>query len=124
MIRSLMKGHSSVYLQYTHNGDNIGAERYEAEIVNGMAVLRFTLRPIDGNQRDDEQNLHSEELLSIQIDDEYVIDNLSKFLKLHAKETTEMRLEILSLGKTLQFSVTPGVSAIGGLSLLVKRIIS
>lgn len=119
MVSSLRKGHSSVYLEYEHGGDSMGAECFEAEVQDEIITLRFTVRPVDGNQRDDENRLHSENLRSVQIPDDYVIDRLSDFLSRHTG-VSGMRLEILSKGKRLKFSVEPGAAGLGFLPLLVK----
>ncbi len=100
----------------------MGAERFEAEISGDVIILRFTVRPVSGNQQDDEDHLHSEDLQSVQISDDYVIEQLTDFLDNHRPGISGVRLEILSKGKRLLYSVTPGASAIGCLPLLVKRI--
>lgn len=97
----------------------MGAECFEAEVQDEIITLRFTVRPVDGNQRDDENRLHSENLRSVQIPDDYVIDRLSDFLSRHTG-VSGMRLEILSKGKRLKFSVEPGAAGLGFLPLLVK----
>lgn len=119
MVYSLRKGHTSVYLEYEHGGDSMGAECFEAEVHDGTVTVRFSLRPVDGNQRDDENRLHSEILQSIQISDEYVIDRLSEFLS-RQTGVSGISLEILSKGKRLKFSVEPGAVGLGFLPLLVK----
>jgi len=119
VVSSLRKGHSSVYLEYEHGGDSMGAECFEAEVRDGTVIFRFTVRPVDGNQRDDENRLHSENLQSVQISDDYVIDQLSDFLSRHTG-VSGMCLEILSKGKRLKYSVEPGAAGLGFLPLLVK----
>ncbi len=119
MVRSLRKGSSSVYLQYPDDGDSIGADTFEAEITKDVVILRFRLRPVDSNQAEDENNLHEFDLLSVMIDDEYIIDNLSKFLKYHP--ASSMKLEIVSKGKVLIFNVKPDAEEIGQLYLMVER---
>jgi len=104
--RSLRKGTSSVYLQYASNGDSIRAEQYEVEVASGAVVLRFTLRPVDRDQRDDENNLHTKRLLSVQVPDERVLEGLRRYCTVHSSEVTEgIRLEIISRRKTLTFDV-------------------
>lgn len=100
----------------------MGAERFEVEASGEVITIRFTTHPVDGNQRDDEEHLHSDELQSVQISDEYVIEQLKNFLANHSPSISGMRLEILSKGKKLLFSVAPGAAAIGCLPLLVKRL--
>jgi hypothetical protein len=106
--RSLKKGFSGVYFQYASDGDLIGAERFEVEVVGGELVLGFTLRPVDSNQRDDEEHLHNgQKLLSMQIlDDERLIADLRRFCKSRSSEVTRgMVLAIISRNKTLTFRV-------------------
>jgi len=65
-VRSLRKGSSSVYLQYANVGDSIEAEKFDIGLLDGALVLAFTLRPVDSNQREDEDHLHKMRLLSVQ----------------------------------------------------------
>lgn len=119
--RSLRKGHQSIYLQYQHDGHSIGAVGAEVEIVNGLCVVRFTLKPVDENQRIDEEQLHSTPLLSARIDDQRVIDGLDRYCAAHAGAITGgMALEVESQGKTLSFRVTP-VRETSGLRLQIRR---
>lgn len=124
MVRHLRKGHSSVYLQFDNDGSSIGAEAFQVEVQNNVVIIRFTLRPVDGNQKSDEENLHSKELKSVQISDDYIIENLSEFLKEHSKNCSEMRLEIWSKGKNFVFAVEFGAAGINFLPLLVSRIVA
>lgn len=80
MIRSLRKGQSSVYLQYANVGETIGSKQFEAERRDSVVVLRFTLNPVDGNQRSDEERLHSDTLLEVHLTDDYIIEKLSDYL--------------------------------------------
>ncbi len=100
----------------------MGVERFEAEVSGEVLTLRFTVRPVDGNQQDDERHLHSEELQSVQISDDYVIEQLTDFLAHQLPGISGVRLEILSMGKKLLYSAEFGAAAIGCLPLLVKRI--
>jgi len=111
-MHTLRKGHSSVYLQYEHDGDSMGAEKFEAGVSDGVLAFRFALRPVDGNQRTDEERLHSQELQSVQITDEYVIDKLSDLFSLYSREISEMRLIILSKGRSLSYNVVPGAAGV------------
>jgi hypothetical protein len=109
--RSLQKGHSSssTYLQFSNVGGSIGAERYEAEIVDGAVVLRFTLKPVDENQRLDEDELHTQPLVSVQIMDALVIRNLKQFCAARAKGIQGRKLEIISRGKAMQFDIVRAI---------------
>lgn len=118
MIRSLRKGRTSVYLQHAHTGHSIGAEKYESEVVDGKAILRFSLRPVDGNQRFDEEYLHTHELISVDVDDSTVIDGLRHHLKFHRQELTSWELQVLSRGKKLSFAVEPQVEEHGARQIL------
>lgn len=107
--RSLRKGHSSTYLQYANDGESMGTERYEAEIVRDAVVLRFSLKPVDGNQELDEEHLHTQALVSIQIMDELIIEKLEHFCAARAKGIPKRKLEIISRGKTLMFDIKHAV---------------
>jgi hypothetical protein len=83
----------------------MGAEECEAEIVDGAVVLRFTLKPVDENQRFDEENLHTQPLLSVQIMDAMIIKKLNQYCTARAKGIYARKLEIISRGKTFHFDV-------------------
>ncbi|MDD4913083.1 MAG: hypothetical protein PHP57_12375 [Sideroxydans sp.] len=123
MIQYLRKGRSSVYLQFKNDGFSIGAENFQAETSNQITTLSFTLHPVDGNQRDDEKYLHSGELLSIQIHDDFVIENLTEYLKNHSTNVSALHLEILSKNKKFTYSVEFGAAGLNFLPLIVERII-
>jgi len=120
VLRSLKKGQGSVYLEYEQTGDTIGAKNFAVQVVEGVVILSFVLRPVDSNQREDEARLHELRLSSIQIDDEYVISGLRKFLQSHG-EATAMRLDILSRGTKFSFAVTPVRSSDHLLALSVRH---
>jgi hypothetical protein len=107
--RSLRKGYESTYLQYANGGESMGAEKYEAEIVENAVVLRFTLRPVDSNQKSDEEHLHTQPLVSIQIMDELIIEKFDRFCAARAKGIPNRKLEIISRGKTLGFDIKRAV---------------
>jgi hypothetical protein len=118
MVHSLRKGHTSVYFQHEHTGHSIGAEKYESEVVDGKAILRFSLRPVDGNQRFDEEYLHTHELISVDVDDSIVIDGLRNYLKSQRQELISWELQILSRGKKLSFAVEPQLIEHGARQIL------
>ncbi|WP_137718728.1 hypothetical protein [Methylobacillus flagellatus] len=99
----------------------MGVENIQAGIDVGVLTLRLSIRPVDGNQKADEENLHTQNLQSVQIHDDFVINKLSELFDNHPKGISEIRLEILSKGKILAFSVAPGASGLGFLPLLVQR---
>jgi hypothetical protein len=103
---TLRKGHSSVFLQYARlGGDSIGAECFELEPRNDVTIVRFRLRPVDGNQRSDEERLHELELAEVRLNDGYIIKNVSRFIRSSHIKSDSIALEILSRAKTLRFSV-------------------
>jgi len=121
----LRKGKSSVYLHYeSGSGDTIGAEQFEAAVEGAAVVIRFHLAPVDDNQSIDERRLHSETLTEIHISDDYIIDNLAQFLKHPYVTAQEMRLQILSQGKPLDYMVSFGAAGLGHLPFLVQRVAS
>ena len=99
MILSLRKGRSSVVLNSVLGRDRIGAETIEAEVIDETVVVRIRLRPIDGTETSDEDNLHNRPLLSVEIADGYVFKNLRRFWQHHAAEISGWRIEIISNGK-------------------------
>jgi hypothetical protein len=82
------------------------AKECAVEIVEGSAVISFVLRPVDSNQRADEEHLHRYDLRSIQVMDKRVMKELREYCNRHIKEITAgVRVEISSLGKKLSFDV-------------------
>ena len=108
MKRSLRKGYGStdVYLRYPNDGGSVGAEKYEVDLVNGIYVVSFVLRPVDDNQREDENGLHEgQRLLFVQIMKDQVIAELTRYRNTHPGGQG-IRLEITSRKKTFSFNVT------------------
>lgn len=123
MRHDLRKGKSSVYFHYeSGGGDTIGAEQFEVAVEGSVVVIRFLLAPVDDNQSIDERRLYSETPTEIHISDNYIIDNLAKFLKLPNVTAQEMRLQILSQGRPLDYMVWFGTVELGRLPLLVQRV--
>ena len=121
MQRVLRKGASSVYLQYDHVGDSIGADNFVATVRNGAVVLSFNLRPVDSNQKSDEERLHTEELREIHLSDDYVLEKLSSFLSSPNVNGQGLVVEITSCDKVLHFPIAIGPAGLGFLPLVVQR---
>lgn len=124
MLRSLRKGKSSVYFQHENTGHSIGAEKFESAVVDGTTVLRFVLKPVDENQRQDESYLHEEDLVSITIDDERVIEGFIFQVKANGSTLSNWQLEILSRSKVLTFEVRPQLEDQGTVKYLELRVSS
>lgn len=107
MIRSLRKGHSSIYIQHPSTGHSIGSEKYESEIAGHKATLRLTLNPVDSNQRYDEEYFHTDQLVFVSIDDSTVIKGFYKHVTSQNQKVTSWKLEVFSLGKKFSFVVEP-----------------
>lgn len=123
MIRSLRKGKASVYMQFAHVGHNIGAEKYECEVADGKAILRLSLRPTGENQRLDEEYLHNQKLVSLDVTDSTVVKGLKSYLTLRLNDFTSWELQILSRGKALFFLVAPYIEQHGACSTLTLRVL-
>jgi|SRR6185437_13329316 len=121
MQRVLRKGSSAVYLQYDNVGESIGADNFVATVRNDAVVLSFNLRPVDTNQKSDEEHLHSEELREIHLSDDYVIQNFSSFLSSPNVAAQKFAVEITSCGKVLHFPIAIGSAGVGFLPLIVQR---
>ena len=113
MIRSLRKGRSSIYIQHPSTGHSIGTENYESEIADDKAILRVTLNPVDSNQRYDEEYLHTDNLVSVSIDDSTVIKYFGDHVTSQKQEVTSWQLEVISRGKKLSFPVEPKLEVHG-----------
>ena len=118
MRRSLRKGMTSVYFQHTNTGHSIGAKLCESEVANGIAILSFTLQPVDSNQKYDEKYLHEDKLLYVSIDDKTIIDGYVKHINQSSTKINVYKLEILSQGKKLFYETTPESTVIGSLEAL------
>ena len=122
MIINLRKGHSPVYLQFPHVGGSIGAEAFQAEMKDDILVFSFKLNPVDGNQSDDENHLHDDDLQSVTIDDEYVITNFAKYAD--SKTFSALHLDILSRGIHFVFNCTGEPSKMDGLIFKIENKVS
>ena len=122
MISSLRKGSSSVYFQYESTGESMGAEEFEAEVKNNILIFRFKVKPVDSNQREDEEHLHEMELLSVTVDDDYIITRFIDFIK--NKSIEGFHVEVFSRGKRLVFSVSEGPSKLNGLTFNIENKVS
>ncbi|HEY0555649.1 MAG TPA: hypothetical protein VGG20_15440 [Thermoanaerobaculia bacterium] len=120
MILRLRKGYENVDLCYEHGCDTICAEKYEAEIIDGAAVVRFSLRPIDDNQRDDEDNIHTKDLQSVVINDSYAVKRLLSFIGPRRHEFSRWRLEVTSRENLFKYAVISRKAPPGGLELTVQ----
>jgi hypothetical protein len=118
MNRSLRKGSSRVYFQHRNTGHNIGVKLAESELENDLAILRFTLSPVSGDQKHDENYLHDEVLESASISDDRIIDGFRKHIETSSLKVTSYKLELLSRGKKLEFNVVPKLDKQGELSTL------
>ncbi len=97
MIRDLRKGQSSVYLQYgSYGGETIGAKGFQAEQRNDLIIFRFTLSPVDGNQKSDAQNLFSRPLQQVHVSDDHIITNLAKFVQHRRDQFKDYAVEIVT----------------------------
>jgi hypothetical protein len=110
-------------MQHAHTGHNIGAEKFECEVSGGKAILRLSLRPVDGNQRHDEDYLHEHELESVDVDDSTVIDGLHSYLSFHRQEFNSWELQILSRGKTFRLAVEPRLDQYHARKILRLRVV-
>ena len=116
----LRKGASTVYLQYEHVGDTIGASDFVAKLIEGTLVISFVLTPSGSNQASDEERLHTDKLVQIELSDDYVIDNLRSFLASPNVKAQAIQVWITSKGKTLEFDVAVGPAGVGFLPLVVQ----
>ncbi|MEZ9717356.1 hypothetical protein AB4234_09720 [Vibrio cyclitrophicus] len=118
MNRSLRKESTRVYFQHRNTGNNIGVKFAESELDNDLAILRFTLSPVSGDQKHDENYLHNDVLESASISDDRVIDGFRRHIGTSSIKVTSYKLELLSRGKKLEFNVIPKLDRQGDLSTL------
>lgn len=96
----------------------MGADEFEVEIDNDILTLRFKVKPVGENQRDDEEHLHEMQLLSVTIDDDYIITRFIDYVKNNI--VSELCIEIISRKKCLAFSVDEGASKLNALTFNIK----
>jgi len=83
VIRSLRKGSTTVELWYKYGSESIAAKNTEVELMPDYAVFRTTLKPVDGNQKDDADNVLKKDntgFNKISFSDQQIHDIASKFL--------------------------------------------
>jgi hypothetical protein len=125
MFQSLRKAHASVYLQHEITGHNIGAELFESEFLEGVATLRLRLRPVDENQKNDEQYLASSPLISATFNDLQVVTSFVKRTQAQRSQVRSWRLLMVSsVGKTFSFAVIPSLEDHGAAQSLVLTVAS
>ena len=93
-------------LQYANVVDSMGAKNFMASLADGVLIIRFSISPVDTSQQTDEIRIHSGELRSVQIPDCVVYDELSRMIARHCNGITTMRMDIVSKGRTLSYTVT------------------
>ena len=120
MARTLRKGYAPVELQYDHGADEIGAIEYEADVRDNYALVRFKLRAAGGNQKSDEENLHTKELRSVCINDEQVLNGLQAFLSARRQEFSGWKIAIVSKGRSIERVVVPSRLQWGGIQFTVS----
>lgn len=121
MRQDLRKGQSSIYCQYeSGSGDTIGVKCAEVELIENVAVIRFELKPVDENERIDARKLDEDKLSSINIDDDYIIENLERFLNQPYVTANELGLEIIYKSKKYSYKTLIGTTGLGFLPLMVE----
>ncbi|MFT7043657.1 MAG: hypothetical protein ACJAW7_002419 [Candidatus Azotimanducaceae bacterium] len=96
MIRNLRKGTTSFVFNHQHGSDLIAAVNTQVEIADRQAVLRATVKPVDGNQRFDADQISENDarLLSIGIDDEFILKKLYSILDSNKERIDSCWLEL------------------------------
>jgi len=124
MNRSLRKGSSDIYFQHQNTGNKIRVKLAESELKNDLAILRFTLWPVNSDQKHDENYLHDEVLKSASISDDRIINGFRRHIATSSLKITSYKLELLSHGKKLEFNVLPKLKKqcdLNTLNLMVKN---
>ena len=83
MIRSLRKGSTTVELWYKYGSESIAAKNTEVELKPDHAIFRTTLKPVDGNQKDDADDVLKNDntgFNKISFSDHQILDITAKFL--------------------------------------------
>lgn len=118
--KNLRKGRSSVYFQHQHTGHSIEAEDYCCKVIGSDLVLSFKLRPAGGHQRDDEEYSINNQIEYIEIDDEHVLKGLQQYITHRQTEIHGWQVHISSQHGDKTMPVTPRISHIQTLQLVVR----
>lgn len=124
MYHSLRKGHASVYLQHEITGHNIGADLFAAEFLDGVATFRMRLRPVDENQKNDEQYLATSPLISATVNDSQVVPSFVKRANAQSDNVRSWQLLMVCSGNTYSFAVHPSLEGFGAAQSLVFKVVS
>ena len=104
---SLRKGRTPVYFLHPHTGHSIEAEDYRCELVGAELVVSFTLRPVDGNQRDDLQYTMENPIEYLEISDEQVLKRVAAYYARRRSDVQSWRVNITSRWGSKSLSVSP-----------------
>jgi len=108
LIRSLRKGNTTIELWHSLGSDTVGAINTEIELKESYAIFRTTLKPIDGNQKSDVDNVFIENigaLKEITFDDAQIRKATAKFLKAYKEKIGFIKLNII-YNKGYEFNVS------------------
>ena len=108
MIRSLRKGNTTIELWHSLGSDTVRAINTEIELKENYAIFRTTLKPIDGNQKSDVDNVFIENigaLKEITFDDAQIRKAMAKFLKAYKEQIGFIKLNII-YNKGYEFNVS------------------
>ncbi len=122
MIRILRKGSRTVYFQQKDSSAKIRAKCFESEISGSTAILRFTLKPVDANQSQDEKLLHKESIIFASLIDEIIIEGFLDHKKMSPNKIVEYKLEILSQEKKLTFDIIPKIEIVNSVTSLYLNV--
>lgn len=122
MIRSLRKGTTTVEIWHEAAEDsiNLNAEETEVELKSDYAVFRTTLKPCDGNQKDDADGLFFNESIAfkhLSFQDPKIRESTAKFLNAYKSRIKYIQLEVI-YKKRYQFDV--GLKSLDEDSLLFE----
>ena len=105
MRYSLRKGSTTAYFQFPFHNDTLHIADSGVQWSNGMVVIDIAIQPVGENQRLDEEHLHEEKLISLQVDDHYTLSRLGAYLSSRSPTTSSVQLKIFSKWRSFFFDV-------------------
>jgi len=111
MKKQLCSDYELICLVYDISDDSMGANSLCVEEHDTGATFSFNLEPKGSNHLEDITHLDSCDLQRVQIDNQYVIDGLSKFLSIHNVYVSELIMRF----KSKEYKYKASIEIINGI---------
>lgn len=98
MILDLRKGSTIIEYWHQFGADHIQAVKTQVELKGDVAIIRSTLKPSNGNQKNDADSYIKgvgNQVSKFIIKDKYIHERLAEFIKYRKDEIKSFELELL-----------------------------